>query len=158
MGWMQRTHQIRTIVQHGVPSSNKPLDVKDAHDAIATQHIEHPDDPKSFKPASCSLPDADLPFVPPHVVAKSFESGLLWIVIDDIIYDCGEYLESHPGGPDVLQPFWSSDCSWQFRRFHPKGTLREHGNAFRIGRTSGVPNKFKERPRFVGLRRPGCYE
>lgn len=156
MGWMHRTHQSKAIAHSISPMTSGPVKTKDTCNATAAEHLEYPEEPTSFKPLRCTIADADLPFVPPHVVSKSSASGLLWIVIDNIVYDCGTFVDEHPGGPDVMQPFWSSDCSWQFRRFHSEGTLHEHGKALRVGRTSGVKNKFKERPRFVGLRQLGC--
>ncbi|EPE02262.1 cytochrome b5 [Ophiostoma piceae UAMH 11346] len=98
-----------------------------------------------------SMKDSDLPFIPTSAVQDSATSSRLWIVIDNTIYDCSEFLAIHPGGPDMLRSFRASDCTWQFRRFHSTDTLRQHGQALRIGRTEGVANRFQERPRFVGL-------
>ncbi|KAL4906952.1 cytochrome b5-like heme/steroid binding domain-containing protein [Aspergillus multicolor] len=97
---------------------------------------------KSSKPSPTKLPhssstkDPDIP---------------LWIVINDIVYDCTAFQHTHPGGSVVIRSFVGQDCSWQFWRFHAHQHLREYGKSLRIGRTSGVQNRFKEPPRFVGL-------
>lgn len=103
-----------------------------------------------------TLPDASLPFLPTDVVRKSRdEPGIVWIVVDDIVYDCTDYVHEHPGGSTVIESFRGENCSWQFWRFHNKKLMQEYGRTLRIGRTTGVVNRYKERQRFVGLRRLG---
>ena len=116
--------------------------------------------------APVDLPDAQLPFIsaeeirssgtaakasPPGVQGSC--SGRLWIVIDEIVYDCSEYITSHPGGEAVMANFQGQDCSWQFWRFHGMQQMVEFGRQLRVGRTSGVKNRFAEPTRFVGLRK-----
>lgn len=95
----------------------------------------------------------NLPFISAQKVSMAYDSGLLWVVIDDVVYDCTQFADTHPGGADVLEPFMGSDCSWQFWRFHGKNEMEDFGVALRIGWTRGVRNKYKERPRFIGLRK-----
>lgn len=37
----------------------------------------------------------------------------LGIVIDDTVFDCTEYIASHPGGRAIIENFGGQDCSWQ---------------------------------------------
>ena len=55
----------------------------------------------------------------------------------------------------MIDSFVGKDCSWQFWRFHGKEHMESHGRALRVGQTKGVKNPFKERARWVGLRRLG---
>ncbi|KAL4816177.1 hypothetical protein BDW67DRAFT_191087 [Aspergillus spinulosporus] len=74
-----------------------------------------------------------------------------WIVIDNIVYDCTVFQHSHPGGLVVIRSFVGQDCSWQFWRFHGKEHMMKFGRPLRIGKTSGIRNRFTEPPRYVGL-------
>ncbi len=100
-----------------------------------------------------SLSNDELPFIPSHVVqAAQSDPNRLWIVIDQVVFDCTEFASIHPGGHTVLESFHGEDCSWQFWRFHSRSDMETDGRPLRIGRTAGVANRFKEKPRFVGLR------
>ncbi|KAL5342069.1 cytochrome b5-like heme/steroid binding domain-containing protein [Aspergillus crustosus] len=116
-----------------------------------------------------SIPDCDLPYIEPSILSlvekhwtqaseanpetsSSFASApCAWVVVDNIVYDCTPFQHEHPGGPVVIHSFVGQDCSWQFWRFHSKKHLTVHGRGLRIGRTSGIKNRFKEPPRYVGL-------
>lgn len=87
------------------------------------------------------------------VISQSVRTDRLWIVIDNIVYDCTSFAAEYPGGEDVLNSFRGADCSWQFWRFHGQDEMRDYGRVLRIGRTQGIENKYKEPPSFVGLRR-----
>ena len=78
-----------------------------------------------------------------------------WIVIDNIVYDCTDFVLDHPGGEQVIMSFVGEDCSWQFWRFHSKDTMAQNGLPLRIGRTEGIENRFIEPKRFAGLSRFG---
>lgn len=145
MGWMHRSADTVTARPDGHSTKIAPK-----YDSSAV-HVEDPENPASYRPVAASVADDELPFIPSSVVSASATSKRHWLVINDIIYDCTEFISEHPGGQDVLQPFRGHDCTWQFHRFHGKGEL-ELGRELRVGRTLGVTNKFKERPRFVGLR------
>lgn len=77
------------------------------------------------------------------------------IVIDEIVYDCTQFILQHPGGQEIIKSFAGGECTWQFWRFHGKKVMEEFGRPLRIGRTMGLKNKFKEPVRFVGLKRLG---
>lgn len=83
------------------------------------------------------------------------EESELWIVIDNVVFDCTDFIAEHPGGKQVILSFVGEDCSWQFWRFHGKNEMEQYGRALRVGRTQGVKNRFQEPPRYVGLSRLG---
>ncbi|OQO13030.1 hypothetical protein B0A48_02494 [Cryoendolithus antarcticus] len=104
-----------------------------------------------FHPVTLSV-DA-LPYIEPDVVRNTKgDSTKIWLVIDSIVYDCTSFVNEHPGGESFITSFQGEDCSWQFKRFHSSAHMKEFGQPLRIGRTSGICNRFKERPRLVGLR------
>lgn len=115
-------------------------------------------------------PDSELPFISPALVRQVSQSQQtttgrtattvtpLWIVVDDIVYDCSEFLDDHPGGQQVILSFVGQDCSWQFWRFHSRDIIEEHGRPLRVGRTEGIENRFKEFPRYIGLSKLGDNE
>ena len=102
------------------------------------------------------VPDTLLPTIPADIVrATKQNSDRLWIVVDNIVFDCTNYVHDHPGGSTVIESFCGENCSWQFWRFHNKALMQDFGRPLRIGRTHGIANRFKERPRFVGLKKIG---
>ncbi|KAF3036207.1 hypothetical protein E8E12_007061 [Didymella heteroderae] len=109
-------------------------------------------------------PNSELPFLSASQLALLSDRhgntsiSPLYIVVDDIVYDCTQFVHDHPGGPRVIQSFRGQDCSWQFWRFHSKENMKEWGHPLRVARTQGVKNRWKERPRFVGLRKFGAEE
>lgn len=117
-----------------------------------------------------STADSDLPYIDPAILSlvekhwtsaspadesqstdKRPPSPPAWIVINNVIYDCTDFQHQHPGGSVVICSFVGQDCSWQFWRFHGEDQMKRFGRALRIGRTSGVKNRFMETPRYVGL-------
>ncbi|KAK0659658.1 putative cytochrome b5 [Lasiodiplodia hormozganensis] len=123
--------------------------------------------------ADAATPNDQLPFISASRVAAESSSSSntnsqpdergennnrrrLWIVINDIVYDCTDFARSHhPGGAAPIEQLAGGDCSWQFWRFHAAEHLRDYGWGLRVGRTAakGVRNRFgEERPRYVGLR------
>jgi cytochrome b involved in lipid metabolism len=150
MGWMRLE---RTVESKAVQPADRLAEqlIKTSLDATV-EFVEDAHTPaESYSPVPGSLPDDELPFIPASIVSASATSGRHWIVIDNIVYDVTSYITEHPGGQEVMKPFRGHDCTWQFHRFHGKQELQQ-GRELRVGRTSGVRNKFKERPRFVGLR------
>ncbi|KAB5585381.1 cytochrome b5-like heme/steroid binding domain-containing protein [Coniochaeta sp. 2T2.1] len=150
MGWMhlqpRTVHPAEELAEQLVKTS---LDVTVTH--VEDTNTQDARNPESYRAVPASFSDDELPFIPASVVSASATSSRHWIVIDNIVYDCTEFINEHPGGQEVLMPFKGHDCSWQFWRFHGKGEMQQ-AKKLRLGRTSGVKNKFKERPRFVGLR------
>ncbi|KAL4930241.1 cytochrome b5-like heme/steroid binding domain-containing protein [Aspergillus undulatus] len=122
-----------------------------------------------------SVSDSDIPYIDPSILSlveenwkKNAKSPTAdrtkpsseshpkneppaWIVIDNIVYDCTAFQTTHPGGSVVIRSFVGQDCSWQFWRFHSMQHMRDVGRPLRIGRTSGIRNRFKEPPRYVGV-------
>lgn len=128
-------------------------------DASMAEHVERIENKKSSHHANTSLSNEDLPFIAAHEVAAKKNSGeALWLVVDNVIYDCSSFVYEHPGGRSVIKSFRGEDCTWQFWTFHSKQHMQQSGKALRVGRTSGVPNRFKKRPKFVGLRSLGVEE
>ncbi|KAL2005353.1 hypothetical protein VTN00DRAFT_2564 [Thermoascus crustaceus] len=174
MGWLRLARSPWSTTGRPDPNSTKQDDLE-----ITVQHIETlsisdttPNPAPAAQPAKvqksrkypfqpADIPSSLLPFIPaPEVLSKADKSPSksledLWIVVDGIVYDCSEFVHSHPGGEEVIKNFNGQDCSWQFWRFHGKEQMESDGWALRIGRTEGVPNRFPEPPRYVGLRRLG---
>jgi cytochrome b involved in lipid metabolism len=141
-------------VEIALPTTTKPTE-------IPPRHVED-DVLKHYPFQDPSIPDENLPFInteevlsrKPSPLAKN-QSSRCWIVVDDIVHDCTEFLSEHPGGETVIESFNGEDCSWQFWRFHSKAIMEQYGRELRVGRTAGVKNRFKEPPRYVGLSRLG---
>ncbi|USP74639.1 hypothetical protein yc1106_01913 [Curvularia clavata] len=165
MGWLKALHN---IVNDAAPESVKSRDGEDVKRNLNTtcaSHIEEIhvlDQPRCLPFAHPDTADSRLPFLSAAEVAIISEghnnnsASRLYIVVDEIVYDCTQFLHDHPGGPRVIENFRGQDCSWQFWRFHSKENLRVWGRHLRVARTSGVKNRWKERPRFVGLRGLGA--
>ena len=73
-------------------------------------------------------------------------------MVDEVVYDCTQFIREHPGGEQIIRPFAGAECSWQFWRFHGRKDMEEFGRPLRVGRTKGLQNKFKEPVKYVGLR------
>jgi cytochrome b involved in lipid metabolism len=125
----------------------------DLHGKPKTEHIEDAESSR-YRPAPEITPDSALPLITKAEVIQSAKPGskAAWIVIDGVVFDCTDFISEHPGGQDVIESFRGEDCSWQFWRFHQRRQMEEFGKALRIGRTEGMVNKYKEPPRYVGLR------
>ncbi|KAH7411515.1 fatty acid desaturas-like protein [Cadophora sp. MPI-SDFR-AT-0126] len=128
-----------------------------------TRHIETVslDSKRSEFPfIDSSVPDDRLPLIPSEKVIKqaSVEAGGLFIVIDNVVYNCTDFLMEHPGGDQIIKSFGGSECSWQFWRFHGSKEMEEFGRPLRVGRTEGISNRFQEPSKYVGLRKLGADE
>ncbi|KAH7042140.1 putative fatty acid desaturase [Macrophomina phaseolina] len=148
MGWMKlkassTSNTQLTPAEHDLKYAHSP----DQH----YPHIEH------LPLADEALPNEELPFLSAVDFAAQLEENVerLYLVIDSIVYDCTDYAHDHPGGARILFNFKGTDCSWQFWRFHSAEHLRAAGHRYRIARTTGVANRFQEKPRYVGLARLG---
>lgn len=166
MDWLS----LRSGLQGPAVFTSVPTEVTDLK--VSTKHVEHVEhiehiqhtelvhelDSKSRIPFSdSSLSDHVLPFISAGVVRDQRNrllqgQGRAWIVVDNIVYDCTDFVQDHPGGDTVIRSFVGEDCTWQFWRFHSKETMEQWGRALRVGRTEGVENRFSEPPRFFGLR------
>lgn len=142
--------------------SGLPSKLDDPEAQPSSEHVESIEEESTGRliepvsPHRTSKSSSELPFVSAQEVKKHKDAaaGGLWIVIDDLVYDCTRFITEHPGGEEVIQSFAGQDCTWQFWRFHGKERLEEYAPDLRIGRTSGVKNRFEVRPRYVGLRSP----
>ena len=148
MGWISRSKE---------PSRQLPgqaHDSKRGGEGIETAELPPPSDVKSLPRFGIQIPDSELPFLVGDMVLKhqDAESGGLWVVIDNVVYDCTNFIYEHPGGEEVIRSFAGQECSWQFWRFHGKEQLEEFGKPLRVGRTIDMKNGFEIRPRYVGLR------
>ncbi|KAJ0422063.1 cytochrome b5-like heme/steroid binding domain-containing protein [Aspergillus carlsbadensis] len=174
MGWLA----LRRRAEAPIPTA--PTDKVGAY-AEHTEDIDQPSSPPppparrhrkfldtTYHPAEPSTLDSELPYISPEILCqleKEYKSTTsspssipqsndpvpTWISIDNIIYDCTDFIHEHPGGSVAISSFVGQDCSWQFWRFHSKQHLEEFGRALRVGRTEGVKNRFKEPARYIGL-------
>ena len=145
MGWLQLDRQ----------QSTPQILYKDSTSShignINNIHINTP-----YPPLPSHIPNPQLPFISPTIIATITSTHqALWLIIDNIVYDCTDFISQHPGGVTVINSFVGKDCSWQFWRFHSKEHLEVFGKGLRVGRTEGVKNPYGERKRWVGLRRLG---
>jgi hypothetical protein len=169
MGWLK--------LGSGSPAQTQQL--RQVELKVATQHVESlsidSEALQQCQHVSLSVPDSELPFIPPDEVSKrrsALEGGLCEcptffsdpgsvaedsqvIVVDEIVYDCTRFILEHPGGQQIIESFAGAECTWQFWRFHGKREMDEFGRPLRVGRTKGLQNKFKEPVKYVGLRSLG---
>lgn len=171
MGWLKIGY--RTESAAATRNSFKE-DLKFSTEHIENIRLEPQEATEPYPKVGLSVPDSDLPFISPREIAQrvSKETGGLRkllkhtllvkkannegvIVVDNIVYDCANFLQEHPGGEQVIKSFAGAECSWQFWRFHGRKEMDEFGRALRVGRTKGIVNKFLEPKKYVGLRRLG---
>ncbi|KAI9039879.1 cytochrome b5-like heme/steroid binding domain-containing protein [Aspergillus affinis] len=155
-----------------------PVSTEVANHKGSTEHVEHVEHVKHIAPPNrfqhaqkfdnklsgskfsfqdLSIAEDALPFIPPTVVKDqrsllSQGQGRAWTVVNNIVYDCTDFIQQHPGGDTVIRSFVGEDCSWQFWRFHSKEIMDQWGRPLRVGRTEGAENRFSEPPRFFGRR------
>uniref|UniRef100_A0A8H7NBA8 Cytochrome b5 heme-binding domain-containing protein n=1 Tax=Bionectria ochroleuca TaxID=29856 RepID=A0A8H7NBA8_BIOOC len=151
MGWMNRGSRPANRENNLLTTVNYCN--KDSDTSATVTFVEDSSDPRSYQKTSTNTKNEDLPYIDASVIIAASDVGLLWLVIDNIVYDCTEFVHDHPGGSRVLESFRSSNCSWQFWRFHGTKDMIKFGLPLRVGCTSGIQNKFQEPARFVGLRK-----
>lgn len=164
MGWLS----LRSRLQQPANAVHLPIVATNyKFDAENVEHIEHIENTRQavansgyseFSFQELSVPDDCLPSIPPEAVRDQRDrflqgQGCAWIVVNEIVYDCTDFIQQHPGGDTVIRSFIGEDCSWQFWRFHSKAIMETSGRPLRIGRTQGIKNRFPEPPRFNGPRR-----
>jgi len=117
-----------TTTPHFIHSS-----VAEERPKVDTEHVEHA---IQHRPRlSTRLPPSQLPHITAEEVAREGSGkdgrlckashimpkrlGLILIslglVVDSVVYDCSDFVSSHPGGPAFIRGFASQDCSWQVR-------------------------------------------
>ncbi|POY70522.1 hypothetical protein BMF94_6436 [Rhodotorula taiwanensis] len=91
------------------------------------------------------------PFIAPEVVAQHDNAiDGFWIIIEDRVYDCSDFVDLHPGGPEVFSQFGGKQCTWQFWRWHTRRQLEQWSPSLLIGRTFPVPpNPYPEPRRWI---------
>jgi cytochrome b involved in lipid metabolism len=165
MGWLKLNRAKQQLDQQ--QTEDDAFQFSSTYESIKSsiEHIERVEIPRDqkkewkFPCVSDSVTNEELPFVSSsEVTSRSTESLELWIVVDNIVYDCSDFVLEHPGGTDVIESFRGEDCSWQFWRFHGQEHIREFGKPLRVAKTEGVKNRFKEPVRFVGLRGLGAQD
>ena len=52
----------------------------------------------------------------------------------------------------MIFSFIGEDCSWQFWRFHNISVMEKKCRHLRIGRISGVENRYAEPAQFIGMK------
>jgi cytochrome b involved in lipid metabolism len=171
MGWLKALHSKTTYTPEQAPIVHEVND-KDHLNLHRTLHVEDISTPsntphdrlKTLPFVSANTPDANLPYLSaaqidskkgnPHKYGKD----RLYIVVENIVYDCTQFTQDHPGGSRIIENFQGQDCSWQFWRFHSKEVMEKWGRPLRVARTEGVKNRWKEIPRYIGLRKLGAVE
>lgn len=48
------------------------------------------------------------------------------MIIEQAVYDVTDFLESHPGGPDIILKYAGKDATTAFMQLHPSDTLDKH--------------------------------
>jgi len=71
-------------------------------------------DDAGFPFCSKELTEDELPQIPVDEVKirNGAEAARLWIVVDNIVYDCTLWANQHPGGEDLIKHFGGQECSW----------------------------------------------
>lgn len=125
MGWLQLKRQQPTL---SAPEKETPISFIENVDSTHDKPMLH-----SHPPLPLHTPDSQLPFVSPATIASVTSTHhVLWLIIDNIIYDCTDFISEHPGGAAVIESFVGKDCSWQFWRFHGEEHMESHGRALRV--------------------------
>lgn len=150
MGWLSS----RALLSQSYAGSTTDTKFSSIHVEDVSPRPKQQESNTEYPFQSPSVPDEALPFIPPSIVrearTESPETTRVWIVVDNVVYDCTNFINEHPGGDTFIRSFVGEDCSWQFWRFHTRNTMRDYGKPLRIGRTEGIANRFKEPPRYVG--------
>lgn len=60
-------------------------------------------------------------------------NNVLWLTIDNKVYDVGDWLEKHPGGSLIISHFLYRDATDQFDRYHPKEVKKNYLPSIQIG-------------------------
>ena len=69
-------------------------------------------------------------------VEKHNEAPSIWIIYKFGVYDITKYVEYHPGGVEILKPYFGKDCTLPFATYHPWVNFQNILGRFRIGTLS----------------------
>jgi len=78
---------------------------------------------KMKKRVDWGVPVDELPIVSKEVFDEVLHEGYKLIVVDNIVHDITEFIDEHPGGKAIIQPYVGKDATRQFR-----GEVYEHSN------------------------------
>ncbi|GAA5838812.1 hypothetical protein JCM11251_006747 [Rhodosporidiobolus azoricus] len=144
-----------------------PLEVLKFKPSSEVSHIEHAEIAEPAEPERRALPrvanpetlwlasggrdpvdEDDLPvFTAEEVALHNNPTDGLWIIVEDRVYDCTQFAELHPGGPEVFTQFGGKQCTWQFWKWHSKKHLTAWSSALLIGRVDVIPPNPYPQPR-----------
>nr|XP_029728019.1 cytochrome b5-like [Aedes albopictus] len=57
----------------------------------------------------------------------------IWIIIRDVVYDVTDYVEDHPGGPELVTDFAGRDGTKDFDDFGHSSTAMEMLKQYKVG-------------------------
>ncbi|KAK5106261.1 hypothetical protein LTS08_000379 [Lithohypha guttulata] len=66
-------------------------------------------------------------------VAKHNKDKDMLIIVDDSVYDVGEFVNEHPGGAKILKRVAGKDASKQFWKYHNESVLKKYAPKLRVG-------------------------
>jgi len=61
-----------------------------------------------------------------------------WIVIHGDVFDVTKWLDSHPGGAQILLTQCGKDGTEMYETMHPPDALETYGKAYKIGSLEGA--------------------
>ncbi|KAH0287725.1 hypothetical protein KCU62_g5752, partial [Aureobasidium sp. EXF-3399] len=96
MGWLQlNRQQITTSLPEKCPEKEKDSTttfIENVNTTYTATSQLYPTQP-------LQTPNSQLPFISPATIATvTADHHVLWLVIDNIIYDCTDFISGHPGG------------------------------------------------------------
>merc|ERR1712217_832879 len=82
-------------------------------------------------------------------VAKHSTEADCWVIMGDLVYNLGkDFLDEHPGGPDVITALAGKDATTDFEDIAHSDSARTWANKYIIGYREGASDdaKTKETP------------
>jgi L-lactate dehydrogenase (cytochrome) len=67
--------------------------------------------------------DSQQPYLNGNEVANHKSRSSCWVIIAGKVYDVTEYLDSHPGGSQILLQYGGKDATAMYAPIHPSGTI-----------------------------------
>lgn len=79
---------------------------------------------------------SDLPNITSLEVAKHYKKDDAWIVLNGHVYNITAFLSKHPGGLEIIRPYFGQDATREFTMLtgHSKPSVSKMLERFRIGR------------------------
>ncbi|KAJ5524001.1 hypothetical protein N7494_010651 [Penicillium frequentans] len=66
-------------------------------------------------------------------VASHNKDGDLWVVINGKVFDLTTYMDTHPGGKQVILKHGGLDATKKFQKYHKPQTMARYGDELCIG-------------------------